>query len=152
MLGVNADTPAAQRPIVRFPRTTAQMDTQVSPNFSDQKLNPSLDDMIDVFEDRVRYCLLEPAKALLDVAGRIPAVCLLATYFEGYAIYRDGVDSVGKSKAFFRRAFLEIFATLAYRRIFGRVADLWYEDARCGFFHDGFFRSRIAFSTKGQGP
>src|SRR5262249_41589874 len=53
-----------------------------------------------------------------DVAGGIPAVCLLATYFEGYAICRDGVDSVGKSKAFFRGAFLEIFATLAYRRIF----------------------------------
>lgn len=26
-----------------------------------------------------------------------------------------------------------------------------YEDARCGFFHDGFFRSRVLFSTKGQG-
>lgn len=129
------------------------MNTQVSPNFADDKLtNPSLDDLIDVFEDRVRCCMLEPAKMLLDVAGGIPAVCLLMTYFEGYAIYRDGMDSVGKSKAFFRQAFLDIFAhTGLPEDLLARVAELLYEDARCGFFHDGFFRSRVLFSTRGQG-
>jgi hypothetical protein len=37
----------------------------ISPNFPDEKLyNPSLEDLIDVFEDRVRWWLLEPAQAL----------------------------------------------------------------------------------------
>src|SRR5215813_14200604 len=129
------------------------MSTQISPHFADDKLaNPSLDDLIDVFEDRVKHCMLEPAKMLLGVAGGIPAVCLLMTYFEGYAIYRDGMDSGRKSKAFFCTAFLDVFAyTGLPSDLLAQVADVLYDDARCGFFHDGFFRRRILFSNKGQG-
>jgi hypothetical protein len=35
--------------------------------------------------------------------------------------------------------------------LLGRVADTLYEDARCGFFHDGIFRERILFSGNFDG-
>jgi hypothetical protein len=39
----------------------------ISPHFEDKKLdNPTLEDLIDVFEDRIRSWLLEPARALLQ--------------------------------------------------------------------------------------
>ena len=129
------------------------MSTQVSPNFADDKLaNPSLDDLIVSFRRQSAILHARTRKVLLNVAGGIPAVCLLMTYFEGYAIYRDGTDSVGKSKTFFRTGFLDVFAhTGLPHGLLTRIADLLYDDARCGFFHDGFFRARVVLSTKGKG-
>src|SRR5689334_19162642 len=75
-----------------------------------------------------------------------PAVTarILLTYFEGYSTFRTGLDSLGKSKPFFRQGFLDAFAhTGLSDDLLGRIAEVLYEDARCGFFHDGFFRSRV---------
>lgn len=48
------------------------MTTSVSPSYSDSKLNsPSVDDIIDVYEDRVRNWLLRPAKAVLTEARSV---------------------------------------------------------------------------------
>jgi hypothetical protein len=121
----------------------------ISPHFPDEKLDhPSHDDLIDVFEDRVRYWLLEPAKRLLaNEHGAIAAVGLLLTYFEAIWIYVEGQDSKNGSKRFFRLTFLDVFAASGVSKPFlEKVANLLYEDARCGFFHDGSFRDRIFFS------
>jgi hypothetical protein len=121
----------------------------ISPHFSDSKLDkPSLDDLIDVFEDRVRNWLLEPAKRLLAIEhGQIAAVAILLMYFEAVRIYMDGRDSKNQSKKFFRHAFLDVFARSNVRMdLLERVANLLYADARCGFFHDGSFRDRIFIS------
>lgn len=123
----------------------------ISPNFSDEKLdNPSLEDLIDVLEDRVRWWVLEPARALLGIRhGFVSAVSLLLTYFEGYAIYRRGEDSNWQSKLFFREGFRDVFRNAKVSATFlDRVSDALYGDARCGFFHDGTFRDRILFSEK----
>ena len=60
------------------------MDVKISPNFDETKLDSgSIEDLIDVFEDRVRYWLLEPTKSLLKTQhGDIAALCLILTYFE----------------------------------------------------------------------
>lgn len=43
----------------------ARRQVNISPNFSSEKLqNPTIEDLIDVFEDRMRFWLLEPAKVL----------------------------------------------------------------------------------------
>ena len=121
----------------------------ISPSFSDEKLDsPSLEDLIDVFEDRVRWWVLEPARALLDIPhGFVSAVCLLLTYFESYSIYYRGKDSSGQSKLFFREGFCDVFRNAKVNPTFlARVSDALYGDARCGFFHDGIFRDRILFS------
>jgi len=121
----------------------------ISPHFPDDKLdNPSFDDLVDVFEDRVRWWILEPARVLLQVDyGFVAAMSLLVSYFEAYQMYRTGQDSKGRSKALFRKAFADVFAKANVDAAFrDRLADALYEDARCGFFHDGMFRDRILFS------
>ena len=124
------------------------MMTQVSPNFSHEKLkNASTEDFIDILEDRVVYWLLIPAKTLLEKPhGHIPAVSLLLSYFEAHAIYLKGQDSQNQSKSFFREGFVDVFASPKYTQTFlERVADFLYAQARCGFSHDGIFRDKIMF-------
>jgi len=123
----------------------------ISPNYPDKKLeNASIDDLIDVFEDRITFWLLKPAENLLNLNnGFISAVALLLTYFEGFSIYQLGEKSEGKSKKFFRDAFVSVFKKTGDKEeLLGRVADVLYEDARCGFFHDGMFRDKIIFDTR----
>jgi hypothetical protein len=69
------------------------------------------------------------------------------SYFEGIWSYKQGVDSRGKSKQFFIDAFVEVFENSGLKvELLQRTAKLLYEDARCGFFHDGLFRERIFFA------
>lgn len=125
------------------------MHVKISPNFEEIKLDPGKpDDLIDVFEDRIKYWVLEPAKNLLKTQhGDVAALCLLLTYFEGITIYLKGKDSKDNSKAFFREGFSEVMSVSGFDdQLLGRVADVIYTDARCGFFHDGCFRSKIFIS------
>ena len=122
----------------------------VSPNFPSEKLEPPLfKDVIDVFEDRMRYWLIEPAKKLLAVRhGEVAAVALATNYIEGIEIYSSGKDSKGRSKEFFRRGYKKVFAPVSgpdYMQ--DAIADALYEMLRCGFAHDGMFRTGIYFST-----
>jgi hypothetical protein len=123
----------------------------ISPNFPDEKLdNPSLEDLIDVFEDRIKSWVIEPACVLLGMPhGFVAAMGLLLTYFEGYAIYRRGKDSKGQSKVFFREGFRDVFRNVTVDpALLDRVSDVLYGDARCGFFHDGMLRERILISEQ----
>lgn len=121
----------------------------VSPNFPPEKLEPPLfRDVVDVFEDRMRYWLIEPAKRLLAVPhGEVAAVALVTNYIEGIEIYASGEDSKGRSKEFFRRGYRRIFSAVSgpdYMQ--DAIAAALYEMLRCGFAHDGMFRSGIYFS------
>jgi hypothetical protein len=126
------------------------MEYKISPNFDESKLDlKNVDDLIDVFEDRTRYWLFEPIQNLLGKPhGDIAALGLLLTYFEGIAIYMNGKDSKNSSKPFFKEGFVDVFKAHGIsNELLARVSDIFYTDARCGFFHDGFgFRSRIFVS------
>jgi hypothetical protein len=120
----------------------------ISPHFGHLKLqNPTIDDLVDVLEDRVRSWVLEPAKKLaLGPIEQYAALCLLLTYFEGVWIYIQGEDSKKHSQKFFEAAFVEVFRGGGVtERMLQRIAEVLYQDARCGFFHDGMFRERIFF-------
>lgn len=122
----------------------------ISPNFPSEKLEPPLfKDVVDVFEDRMRYWLIEPAKKLLAVRhGEVAAVALVLNYIEGIEIYCSGKDSKGQSKKFFRRGYRRVFAAVSGPvYIQDAIADGLYDMLRCGFAHDGMFRSGIYFST-----
>src|SRR4051794_24444943 len=114
------------------------MPTQISPHYSDAKLEgATVDDLIDVFDDRVRYWLIEPAAALLKSPfGFVAATSLALTYFEAFTIYRTGTSSTNNSKRFFREGFIDVFGASNPGAPLDRIADILYEDARCGFFHD----------------
>lgn len=122
------------------------MDTFISPNYSQDKLdNPTTDDLIDVLKDRVLNWLFEPAKKLLaEKDNWFGVLCLLLTYFEGVWSYMTGVDSKGNSKKYFKDAFVDVFGQSGHPLdLLARVAEVLYEDGRCGFFHDGMLRSCI---------
>jgi hypothetical protein len=122
----------------------------VSPNHTHEKLDaPSYGDLIDVFEDRMKKWLLQPAVHLLTIEhGDIPAVSLILGYFEGIEIYCSGKDSKGASKEFFRRGFQRVFSAKPENaHLFDEIVDGLYVQARCGFAHDGLFRNRVFFSN-----
>lgn len=120
-----------------------------SPTFTHDKLDlPLYKDMVDVFEDRILYWLLSPAKKLLSVRhGSVAAVALATSYIEAIEMYISGTDSKGKSEAFFRRGYKRIFAPVsgpAYMQ--DAIASALYQRLRCGFMHDAMFRAGIYFS------
>lgn len=125
----------------------------IIPNCPQKKLdNPTIDDLVDVFKDRVLNWLFEPVKKLMsEKDGCFVALCLLLTYFEGIWIYIAGEDSKGKSKKYFNDAFLDVFSASGHAaNLLNRVAEIMYEDGRCGFFHDGMLRSRIFLTELNQ--
>ena len=124
------------------------MQALISPNYPPEKLqNPSIEDLVDVLEDRLKFWLLEPAKELASHQyGQIAGLALLLTYFEGVWSYIQGQDSRGKSGAFFKDSFVDTFRPCGLApELLRRIATVLFEDARCGFFHDGLFRHRIFF-------
>ncbi len=126
------------------------MNTFISPNYTQEKLdNPTMDDLIDVLKDRVLNWLFEPARKLLsEKDGYFGVLGLMLTYFEGIWSYVTGVDSKGSSKNYFKDAFMDVFSPSGHDPLLlDRIAEIMYEDGRCGFFHDGMLRSRI-FVTK----
>ncbi|MFA6002822.1 MAG: hypothetical protein WC881_02010 [Elusimicrobiota bacterium] len=123
----------------------------ISPKYDGAKLDmPSTDDLIDVFEDRMKGWFLEPTQKLLAAFNDFPAsICLQMTYFEGIWTFITGKDSDGKSASFFKRGFVSVFHGYGQPDdLLERVAQVLYTDARCGFFHDGMFRNRIYFSNR----
>ena len=64
----------------------------ISPNFGYEKLeSPTYEDLVDVFEDRVRNWFFAPAARLLDTPDcQVAAVALLISYFEAIEIYLTG--------------------------------------------------------------
>ena len=120
----------------------------ISPNFNHEKLEkPSLGDLIDVFEDRMRNWLLLPAKHLIETPnGLIAATALLSSYFEGIEIYLTGKDSNNRSAEFFVNGFLRVFSVHGEgKEMLKKAAEGIYKQLRCGFAHDGMFRYRVFF-------
>jgi hypothetical protein len=121
----------------------------ISPNFGPEKLeSPNYQDLVDVFEDRMRNWFLFPAAQLLKLPHcEIAAIALLISYFEGIEIYLTGKDSKNKSAQFFARGFLKVFSIdAAGSNLSKQIADAIYDEARCGFSHDGLFRNKIFFN------
>jgi hypothetical protein len=128
-------------------------DQRISPHYGYEKYDSgSLDDLIAVFQDRLRYWLLEPAKALLEFPfGDLAALHLLLGFFEPHSIYLKGQDSKDQSQRFFCDGFVEVFrATGIPESVSRRVAEVLYKEARCGLFHEGMLRERIFFGRPGK--
>ena len=127
----------------------------ISPNFGHEKLKSgTYEDLIDVFEDKMRNWFLIPAKRLLEIPHcEIAAVALLISYFEGIAIYLSGKDSKNRSFEFFEDGFSKVFPIQHEDKDAPRiVARAIYDQVRCGFAHDGMFRTRVFFSDVPSKP
>jgi hypothetical protein len=131
------------------------MQSFISPNFGHEKLeSPTYEDLVDVFKDRMRNWFLLPAERLLEIPHcQIAAVALIVSYFEGIAIYLSGKDSKYRSPEFFANGFFQVFSIQDKDKESSRiVADAIYNQARCGFAHDGMFRNRVFFSDVPSKP
>lgn len=128
------------------------MEHFVSPRYDHSKLeNPSLTDLVDVFEDSWRGYVLEPAEMLLRHAGcDVAAMALETSYFEAIAIYMTGEDSVGKSKQFFVSGFSRCFN--ANTQGIEVAAKEIYKHIRCGLAHTGMLTPRVNFTREGAHP
>lgn len=125
------------------------MAISISPSFTTDKLeDATVDDVIDVHEDRIRNWLLKPAATLVAQNHGSPAAfCILLTYFEAAWSYKVTTSSKGRSKEFFRLGFVDVFKSSGVPEpVLLRTGELLYVDARCGFFHHGMFRERVYFA------
>jgi hypothetical protein len=125
-------------------------DVYISPNYPSAKLDaPRIDDLIDVYEDRIVHWVLVPAKTIAATENGAPAgLCLLLTYFEGAWSYKTHTSSNGRSKEFFVHGFVDVFTSpRSPPQVLAQLGALLYKDARCGFFHEGLFRDRIYVVT-----
>lgn len=127
----------------------------ISPNYSTKKLeSASYEDLVDVFEDRIRYWFLHPAERLLEFPHcQIAAIALLIAYFEGIEIFVRGEDSKNRSFEFFANGFSKVFSSDHENKDSSKaIARAIYDQARCGFAHDGMFRNRVFFSDVPSRP
>ena len=120
---------------------------KISPHYSSEKLeNPTLDDLIDVFEDRLYGWHLDWADYLNKEEHAGFAVLQLSfSYFEAIAIYETGEGSDRRSKKYFQQSLIDVFPELLKyeAKIIEQIADLIYRDGRCGFYHAGMAKKSI---------
>ncbi|MCI5131683.1 MAG: hypothetical protein D3904_09195 [Candidatus Electrothrix sp. EH2] len=121
----------------------------ISPNYTEEKLEPPFyKDTVDVFEDRIRYWVLAPAKKLLTCRNdHIAAMQIMINYIEGIQIYLSGKDSNRQSYQFFEAAFFKIFKINAEDKARSHAAKAIYSQIRCGFSHDGMSRHNVLYDV-----
>ena len=130
------------------------MKQRLTPNYDHEKIaNPSLADLIDVFEDAWKGYILFPAKVLLNIPnhdGDLAAVTLLNSYFESIEELYQGKSSKHNSRKFFIAGFLRVFEKVpglkrAEKEI---IAKAIYEHVRCGAVHTGFPTHKVRFQRE----
>jgi|TARA_R100000501_G_C2595058_1_gene93868 hypothetical protein len=126
------------------------MQDLITPDFDHSALeDPSLLDLVAVFENSWNHYVIEPARELINTKNfDVAALTVLTTYFEGIWIYKSGEDSTGKSRAFFIEGFCECFdGDPKGARI---VAKEIYKHVRCGLAHSGMLSKKVQYSREGN--
>jgi len=125
----------------------------LSPSFTSEKLrgeNDTIENRIDVYEDRVRGWLVKWAEYLSAVkiddrkhAG-FAVLHLSLAYFEPFMVFLRGREAArGKSSEFFRAGVLEVFPELKNDADRDEILRILWEDGRNGLFHRGIALKRI---------
>lgn len=124
----------------------------LSPKYEHSKIeDPTVDDLIDVFEDLwVGYVFNPIEKLLNDQTGHVAAATLLFSYFEAIESYHSGESSENKSKRYFVAGFCRVFNS--DKPGIEHIAEHIYKHVRCGLAHEGMLRFRVSYSPAGQKP
>ena len=131
------------------------MKQRLTPNYGHEKVaNPSLADLIDVFEDAWKGYILVPAQVLLDTPnGDIAAIALLCPYFESIEALHRGKSSDGRSGQFFVAGFLRVFEKISGpvdEQTAKTAAKAIYLNVRNGVAHTGFPKHNVNFQRKNR--
>lgn len=122
------------------------MEFLVSPHWGPEKLETGrVEDLIDVFEDRILGYMLFPAQELIKISPHFAqaGVALSTAYFETIASYELGKDLSSNRATFCWGACKVLRAD--EREGIPQLAELLWTDVRNGYFHDGIFRPRVFF-------
>jgi hypothetical protein len=116
---------------------------------NDVEINPCcLDGKILIYQRQVEGWFLEPADRLLkqmDTQASFVVLSICLSYLEAVQQHKEGEPSRNNSKAFFLRAFQDVFSSSEMEDEF---AGLLYKEGRCGLFHDGMTGGQIAYDMK----
>ena len=125
------------------------MEEMLSPNFTHEKLeNPSIEDLIDVFEDLWRGCIFEPVRSLICTPhGSVAAMSVLCSYYEAIESLYTGQSSRNKSQEFFVKGFSRVFSSSEGTDLGAKEI---YIHVRCGLAHEGMLRSKVHYSNVGR--
>jgi hypothetical protein len=100
----------------------------------------TLEDKVDIFEDRVLGWQLVPAK---ETAQRVPnsmfvVIGAVFSYIEMYAQFKAGEVSEGKSFTMFMEGMLDLFPNLRGNERAEPIFRALYKSIRCGMYHNAF--------------
>ncbi|AJD58878.1 hypothetical protein [Synechococcus elongatus] len=120
---------------------------KISPKYYSTKLDSGLlEDIVDVYEDKVRGWLINCGRILNhhEHAGFGVLQTALA-YFESYTIFFRGEDSYKRSKEFFAEGFNSVFPKPSQyqQSIWDEFIKILYKDGRCGLSHFGMTRTKV---------
>lgn len=127
------------------------MEEMLSPSFTHEKLDdPTVEDLIDVFEDLWRGCIFEPVKSLIaSPHGSVAAMCVLCSYYEAIESLYTGNSSRNRSQEFFVKGFSRVFSSSEGMDVGAKEI---YIHVRCGLAHEGMLRSKVHYSNVGRKP
>jgi hypothetical protein len=107
-----------------------------------------LNGKIIIYQRQVEGWFLDPADRLLeqmDTQAIFVVLSICLSYLEAVQQHKEGEPSRNNSKAFFLRAFKDVFSSSEMEDEF---ADLLYIEGRCGLFHDSMTRGKIAYDME----
>jgi len=99
------------------------------------------DTKINIYEDRVNTWFLKVAQKLkMNREAGFVILSIAVAYIEGNQQFREGVSSHNKSKTFFIKGMRRIFDK---EDVPEKVLLDYYQQIRCGLFHDGMTRKSV---------
>jgi hypothetical protein len=126
----------------------------ISPKFQDTDFvwPPSLNQKIDIFEDRVQGWQLSIAESCRTVSEHsgYGVLHIITSYFEMIAKYLEGFAARGQSEEYFRKGALAVLPETAATS--DTVLKHLYEGLRCGLYHGGMTTPRILISWGADHP
>ncbi|MCK5040569.1 MAG: hypothetical protein KAR87_06390 [Candidatus Aenigmarchaeota archaeon] len=107
----------------------------------------NIETKILIYEDRVKEWFLKiGVKLKQDNEAGFVILQIATSYIEGNQQYIEGQTSNQKSKAFFKKAMKRIFPEIIKIVNIDIFLGTFYEQVRCGLFHDGMTKKSVTIS------
>lgn len=144
-----------ERPIYLAPKISGRRDESYNPivvdELTDRKLRPdntnnpeNIDDKIYIYERQVNewfFKIADKLSEMRDLHSGFIILMIATSYIEGVQQYIKGERSNGRSKEFFVEAMKRIFHNIGKSD-----AEKFYDQVRCGLFHDGMSKECVVVS------
>ena len=113
----------------------------------------NVDTKILIYEDRVKEWFLEIGNRLRkDNEAGFVILQIAVSYIEGNQQYREGTTSHRNSKSFFVKAMKRIFPEIISISNIDSLLESFYDQVRCGLFHDGMTKKFVTISKEYKIP